>query len=180
MQKTNEINEIEEIIKKLGFETTTINDVVNIYIPPYVKGVKTTYYGRLKYKINDEKSIKNALKELKEIKISDILKARIKTLENIYKNTLKEFRKDLKELERYNRYIIEREREIKDLENKGIDNEEMLRLRKEAFEYEIGVLNEAIKHFKEIINKQSDYHYEKQNEIINKYERCLGISDYDD
>jgi DNA repair exonuclease SbcCD ATPase subunit len=180
-----EIKQIEEIVKKLELETTIIDDVCNIYIPPYVKGVKTTY-GRLKYKINDKKSIKNALKELKKIKIADVLKARIKTLESIYKNMLKEFREDLKELERYNIYIMKHNKEIKDLERKidKIDDDyiflEILKLRKEGLEYEVGVLNEVIKYFKEIINKQSEYYYGKQDEIINKYECYLGISDYDD
>jgi len=74
-----EIRQLEERIKELGLETTIINDVVNIYIPSYFKGIKTTY-GRLKYKINDEESIKNALNELKKISLPMILEERIENL----------------------------------------------------------------------------------------------------
>jgi len=188
MEKINLINEIEELIKKLGLETITINDVVNIYIPPYVKGVKTCY-GRLKYKINDKKSIKNALKELKKIKISDLLKARIKTLENVLEMNIEELNKIIKEFMEYNQYILIKEEKIKNKEieieskYKEIDDDELLeafKLRIQLLKNELNNLSNAINYIREMVEKQDDFYFKKQNEIIDKYDFLLGIDDYED
>ena len=181
-----EIRQLEERIKELGLETTIINDVVNIYIPSYFKGIKTTY-GRLKYKINDEESIKNALNELKKISLPMILEERIENLEKIFKKKIKEFLKSLKVLHSLSNNIIKNEKEIKNLEREvkkenpepkyySITHLEVLKLRKEMLE-NIIVLNEAIKFNNDLIEKQKEY-LKEQDKMIVKYKFLLDLSDY--